>query len=160
MFNKRNSPKMGKKTNKHLWILEWTAKLWDSHAVERLHVNKNDWNTITQNNMDKFHKHNVKWKKQDTKYWFIPFIKCSKASNSWSGWWLPKCVNFVHILQTEYLRSVPFSMSMLFFNKMITLNKKQQQKCCYGLNIWNCLRILPLTIFYNLQGCQIFELWM
>lgn len=76
---------MGKKKTKHKypWILEWIAKLWDSHAIERLHINKNDWNTITQNNMDKFHKYNVKWKKLDTKYWFIPFIKCSRADNTY-----------------------------------------------------------------------------
>lgn len=57
------SPQVGKKTS----INTRTDKLWNSHRMKIPHNGKNDWTTITQKNMDEFHKHNDEWKKPDTK---------------------------------------------------------------------------------------------
>lgn len=38
-----------------------------SHTLEIIPINKNDWTTVTQNYMNEFYKHNAEWKKPGTK---------------------------------------------------------------------------------------------
>lgn len=46
--------------------IEWLSHLWYIHSMEFNNI-ENEWTTTTHHHMKEIHKHNVEWKKLDTK---------------------------------------------------------------------------------------------